>query len=469
MQAGEADGDATILRIYQGLSVRDSGVLVDDACLGTNPADLITNGLVIRKKFENLEVLTLTAEGRKRSSDLARQRAETGREQLGAFLRTKPPRIVTFLVDNYFRDAPSYLGGAPHNYGTDWHEAFIKHPLVWGIRTDILQELERMGMCCQVRYYVRIHGGEKREFRYGLPTESLKVLQESSPRQPLHSEELQLAQLYYLVLRASDLFSFPAPETNRLLASQFWMEVAGLDGIVVDWLPKFLKLASTEGLSTKFDASRPDSPPFEVTNRAAFRQFAEERVAKPLMASLLGTEDHTGLPDRILQLDGGFTKRGRTVQRLAEMTSELADERERLELFRRLSVFETRLRSSLVWKLRSSVGKAYMEKLPAELVDSWEQRRQEDFRERRHSEAELINYADFSDYLMIIERFWDKTFKSGFRDRELVRREFTRLNNLGRKPLAHSRVLFKDEVWACYLAIRLLSSALDEAERTDKT
>jgi len=466
VQDGEGYGSAILLRTYQGLSVRDSGVLEDDACLGADPTDLIKAGLVVRKRIDNLEVLALTSEGKRRARDLAARHAEASREQLKAFLQTKPPRIVTFLIDSYFRVTPSYLGGAPHNYGTDWTEAFIKHPLVWGVRTDILQELERLGMCCQVRYYVRVHGGETREYRYGLPTESLAILQQLSPRQPLHPEEFRVAQLYYLALRASDLFSYATPETNRLLASHFWMEVAGLDGLVLDWLPKFLELANIEGLSTRFDASRRDVPPFKVTNRAAFRQFAEERIARPLMASLLGIEDHTGLPNRILQLSGEETKRRRTVQRAAEMTSELADERERVELFRRLSVFETRLRSFLVWQLRSSVGKAYMEKLPVELVDSWEQRRQEDFRERRHSESELINYADFSDYLTIIEKFWDETFRNLFRDRELVRREFTQLNNLGRKPLAHSRVLFKDEVWACHLAIRLLSSALDEAERT---
>jgi len=59
----------------------------------------------------------LTDDGLKLGAEIAQKIALAGKNELAELIKAKPPRVVAFLVENYFSKSPSFLGSAPHFSG----------------------------------------------------------------------------------------------------------------------------------------------------------------------------------------------------------------------------------------------------------------------------------------------------------------------------------------------------------------
>ena len=83
--------------------------------------------------------------------------------------------------------------------------------------------------------------------------------------------------------------------------------------------------------------------------------------------------------------------------------------------------------------------------LPKDMRNKWEAKRQAEIDAGREPRA-LIEYTDFSDYRMIIERSdnWTTAFKSVFGRPEDIRESFQRLQPI-RIATMHSRIVTLDD------------------------
>jgi len=102
----------------------------------------------------------------------------------------------------------------------------------------------------------------------------------------------------------------------------------------------FGKLASEEGFSASAGSWDSSGLLLRIKDKVGFRRFAEERVARPLMESLLDTLDPHTLRTRILQEGARSRRKPLNMSRLADVVKEVASEGARVEFFRRLHVFE---------------------------------------------------------------------------------------------------------------------------------
>jgi hypothetical protein len=114
--------------------------------------------------------------------------------------------------------------------------------------------------------------------------------------------------------------------------------------------------------------------------------------------------------------------------------------------FHRLQLFEMAIRRFIVAAMTAAFGDDWMARqLPNGMLDSWKQKQQSDVKAGAYARP-LIDYADFTDYLPIIERRdnWSRVFKSIFGRPEDIRESLQRLYPV-RLATMHARVITQDD------------------------
>lgn len=116
------------------------------------------------------------------------------------------------------------------------------------------------------------------------------------------------------------------------------------------------------------------------------------------------------------------------------------------EVFAILLRFEIALRRFIEDVMEKEFGSKWMkQQLPSSMLTSWEEKKEKAIK-AGHPEFPLIDYADFSDYKMIIEKRnnWDRVFKYIFGRSEDVRESFQRLFPI-RIATMHARLITNDD------------------------
>ena len=128
--------------------------------------------------------------------------------------------------------------------------------------------------------------------------------------------------------------------------------------------------------------------------------------------------------------------------------------------FAQLRRFEVTVRKFIVEVMEDTFGEHWMRRqLPKDMCDKWADKRQVEIDAGRQGRS-LIEYADFSDYKMIIEQGdnWKGAFKSVFRRPEDVRESFQRLYPV-RIVTMHSRIVtLEDELLLMVETSRVLKA-----------
>lgn len=123
--------------------------------------------------------------------------------------------------------------------------------------------------------------------------------------------------------------------------------------------------------------------------------------------------------------------------------------------------FERVIRYFITEELKSFFGDEWFTQgVPEDIRINWQKRKADDERVGRLAEENLINYADFSDYQVIILRNWKNVFSRFFRDKDQTRVRFDDLNNF-RKPAMHARILLDDEIGHAKITIRWIRNRID--------
>ena len=114
--------------------------------------------------------------------------------------------------------------------------------------------------------------------------------------------------------------------------------------------------------------------------------------------------------------------------------------------FSELRRFERAVRKFIVEVMVDAFGVQWIKRqLPPNMREKWEEKRQTDI-DAGNPEQPLIEYADFSDYRMIIERAdnWKGVFKHVFQRPEDIRESLQRLNPV-RIATMHSRIVTMED------------------------
>jgi hypothetical protein len=114
--------------------------------------------------------------------------------------------------------------------------------------------------------------------------------------------------------------------------------------------------------------------------------------------------------------------------------------------FRALRRLETEIRDFIVERLVALCGdKWYRQRLPSDMLQTWTEKKAKDT--TSGSDLPLIDYADFSDYIKIIERKdnWNDVFQKVFGRKEDVQESFRRLGPI-RISTMHARLVLKEDL-----------------------
>jgi hypothetical protein len=114
--------------------------------------------------------------------------------------------------------------------------------------------------------------------------------------------------------------------------------------------------------------------------------------------------------------------------------------------FRALRRLETAIRAFIVERFTAQFGdKWYRQRLPADVLQAWTDKKARDTTST--ADLPLIEYADFSDYIKIIERKdnWVDVFQGVFTRKEDIQESFRRLGPI-RIATMHARLVLKEDL-----------------------
>lgn len=184
--------------------------------------------------------------------------------------------------------------------------------------------------------------------------------------------------------------------------------------------------------------------------------FAEKPLINPLSRSELYRErgvDPTLTEFTVAAFHEGASIAGlesRETDEHTDASNETVDDGDEFvraeKAFAQLRQFEVAVRNFIVEVMEDAFGAHWMKRqLPKDMHDKWADKRQAEIDAGREPRS-LIEYADFSDYRMIIERSdnWKTAFKYVFRRPEDIRESFQRLNPV-RIATMHSRIVTLDD------------------------
>lgn len=132
------------------------------------------------------------------------------------------------------------------------------------------------------------------------------------------------------------------------------------------------------------------------------------------------------------------------------------------EVFAILLRFEISLRRFIEDVMEKEFGSKWMkQQLPSNMLASWEEKKEKALK-AGHPEFPLIDYADFSDYKMIIEKRdnWDRVFKHIFGRSDDVRESFQRLFPI-RIATMHARFITNDDELLLRVETKRVLKAID--------
>jgi hypothetical protein len=147
----------------------------------------------------------------------------------------------------------------------------------------------------------------------------------------------------------------------------------------------------------------------------------------------------------------------------AESLPQADDDARALDAFERLRRFEVAMRRFITQKLRAEFGdKWILRQIPQAIRESWEVKRAKE-EHREGGELPLIDYADFSDYKMIIEKAdnWNRVFKAVFGRSEDIRESLQRLAPV-RIATMHARPIAQDDLLLLLVETKRVLKAIGE-------
>ena len=132
------------------------------------------------------------------------------------------------------------------------------------------------------------------------------------------------------------------------------------------------------------------------------------------------------------------------------------------QAFRVIRKLETRLRNFIASRLEAEFGSRWEKsQIPADMLKSWKEKRASDLERGRAARPRLIDYADFSDYLMIFEKRdnWERAFKPFFQRKTDIQESLLRLAPV-RIVTSHAALVTQDDELLLLIESRRILGAI---------
>jgi len=159
-------------------------------------------------------------------------------------------------------------------------------------------------------------------------------------------------------------------------------------------------------------------------------------------------------PTRPLRPVQRFLTIPETIDELLELLPEYMK-----EAYAVIFTFESNIRQFIDREMRRAFGSGWIQhQVPGEMLDRWQEKHEK--ASDRNRGAQLISYADFTDYVQIICRTdnWKTVFQQFFGNKSSVQESFARLFPL-RIDTMHARPLANDDILLLYVEVTRLFKA----------
>jgi Swt1-like HEPN len=240
---------------------------------------------------------------------------------------------------------------------------------------------------------------------------------------------------------------------NTAQSARAFAEIQAIGHGLRNFAPFDAALSDTLRLSLGDWRNTPSFPPSIFDNAVARSEFYVARGFNPDLTEF--TAEAFDETTTIAGLD-------------AEEYSETTDDEE-IGLVRtnrahdRLQRFERRLRAFIDRLMTAEFGAAWTKhQTPPGMLDNWKNAK-EAAMVRGGADEPLIAYADFTDYIKIIERSdnWKRVFSAVFNRRESIQESFFRLFPI-RISVAHARIITLDDEMYLRVEMHRLNKAIEE-------
>ncbi|HEV2138042.1 MAG TPA: hypothetical protein VGR53_04315 [Nitrososphaerales archaeon] len=328
----------------------------------------------------------------------------------------------------------------------DWRDLVLSDSRIQKSLEDLYLILDKSGLSVRVRNYVSTRGGELRDEVQVIAPEIRDLLGRIGGARPT-LETTKPFRLVHFFSEASSIVHNSDGERGRELLYLRMMA----NQLHEEDIRDVISSAVQNGVTVSFDLKT--SPAFKPDSQ--FDTFIKAEVLEPALAGLIKHDEmeHPATAPTVWP---------RQPPQKAFTLGESSDIGDFLKMYQEIGLIEIALRNVVTERMSTSFGPGWIrhEKLKG-LVSNWEQRASDDERVLVEREPEPINYADFSEYGMIIDSF-PKIFADVFPDAKAARLSIERINALGRRTVMHFRSLTGEKLNITNYELRFVRKALSK-------
>jgi hypothetical protein len=440
-----------LLEIYIKQHIRREGVLASDF---SNRKEIIAQlrnfGYIEPLRYYKFDTLLCTENGAISAGKSLQESIQKRRDNIKSIIDQIPKPVLRFLARDCVRDSSTWPVNRDYFTFFDWRRIPLEDDRIWTISFKLFSDFETEGLVLRTSDYVSTRGGELRESKFTFSSEVNSILKEAvSNSIGLTVDESKPFRIAYFLQDVSPYFAAYKGADPRELV---WQKMEAYFLSEED-LKKTLQLFSEKQVTSVWNGFLPSKPPFEILDPVAFKISISTMLVKPgidkLLTSSVKPSNEQSQPGTST-IDSGFERMG--------------------SLFNDISLLEITLRNLIEERLSKLYGKTWANQIPQDILQNWEGRKKDDIRESQEPESELINYADFSDYARIIEKF-KSPFRDFFPD---VSKTVVILNEINsiRKRVMHSRTITDEAYysalrWIRWLKDRLPQNSTSSGEKSD--
>ncbi|MDG7040731.1 MAG: hypothetical protein JRN66_05645 [Nitrososphaerota archaeon] len=440
-----------LLGIYIGQNIREQGVLQSATKEEEITRSLLSHNLIAENRWYRLDLLRTTGAGDKFAQKILEHRIAETRENIKKKFQELPPRVLAFIIKRFALYDTSFPKERPSKptafdyWSPDkriWEKRILSDGWIWINWTKFFETLQSFGLSVIAYNYVSTRGGELRDSYYVIPREVNDLLSKMDVGNDLNDDEENKLQLYSFLLLSISPLDFTDIDEAKIGLNEL-MKTYSIDE---GQLGRIIMEMSKDKITSEYRGFSSETRPYDILDKDRFYEYIETNIIKPAKNILL---DLNAAIINYQPFEPANTK---------SETEPKLEPSEQDKLSHEIREFEQDLRELIKQKLGKGWDKRIENDLPA-VMEEWKKREKGDKNWGKEPEKDLINYADFPDYIAIITKY-SRYFSNNSEDLSDITVKLKDLMNYGRNPIAHGRTIIKDEIAVSKKAIKFLRQRL---------
>jgi len=413
-----------LLTIYIGQNIRPEGILQTDVKDKEAAKWLISKGLIRENNRYLLEYLT-TDKGAEIGKLLIENRIKDNQEKLRIKLQEIPPKVLSFFIRRFIVKSLDFPK-EPVFYDDSWEHQLLRNARLVILWKEFFSALISFEFCVEVYSYVFTRGGETRGRHFVISQEVQQMFEGWNSSSDFTSDQEDTLKLYPVIKTAIMLADLDDVELVRTRL----YEVLNAQNLTEEKLAGIVNHMNELHIASVYRGLLSNDKPFDIKDGVRANIYLDKNLVEPAIQILLGQKGSLPNYNSKLQfpsLDYVKAKGG------------YLDLDELAEFYRMNIDMEIKLREFIKKKLGSGWEKRIKNDLP-EVMDRLSEKREKDVKYGIAPDADILNYAELSDYIDIIEKY-DRIFLEGYSDSAQVTPKLKDWYVYGRNPVMHGRAI----------------------------